>query len=214
MKRGLIVTLCVALVSLAAIQLVGTEAYRYFFYDPATSQTQIIVNGGGEEGKPTKQKIDVRSEGFADKDALGVATFYGVVGLVILLIVLFSVRYFLKRLRKRSKQESVVDDLMDPPPVFTQTPVFTQNRSTRQTFVGEESESEIRRLLQTFDGQLTRQKRRRSEETVGEWLQRIDVTLDPSIYHLVRYGETPDSEISQDQVEHLRHELQVHLQRD
>lgn len=56
MKRGLIVTLCVALVSLLAIQLVGTEAYRYFFYDPATSQTQIIVNGGGEEGKPTKQK--------------------------------------------------------------------------------------------------------------------------------------------------------------
>ena len=208
MKRGLIVTLCVALVSLLAIQLVGTEAYRYFFYDPATSQTQIIVNGGGEEGKPTKQKIDVRSEGFADKDALGVATFYGVVGLVILLIILFSVRYFLKRLRKRRKQESVVDDLMDPPPVFT------QNRSTRQTLVGEESESEIRRLLQTFDRQLTRQKRRRSEETVGEWLQRIDVTLDPSIYHLVRYGETPDSAISQDQVEHLRHELQVHLQRD
>lgn len=208
MKRGLVMTLCIALVSLAAIQLVGTEAYRYFFYDPATSQTQIIVNGGGEEGKPTKQKIDVRSEGFADKDALGVATFYGVVGLVILLIVLFSVRYFLKRLRKRRKQESVVDDLMEPPPVFT------QNRSTRQTFVGEESESEIRRLLQTFDRQLTRQKRRRSEETVGEWLQRIDVTLDPSIYHLVRYGETPDSEISQEQVDDLRHELQVYLQRD
>ncbi|WP_290777039.1 hypothetical protein [Exiguobacterium sp. UBA5002] len=208
MKRGLIVTLCVALVSLLAIQLVGTEAYRYFFYDPATSQTQIIVNGGGEEGKPTKQKIDIQSGGFADKDALGVVTFYGVVGLVILLIVLFSVRYFLKRLRKRRKQESVVDDLMDPPPVFT------QNRSTRQTFVGEESESEIRRLLQTFDRQLTRQKRRRSEETVGEWLQRIDVTLDPSIYHLVRYGETPDSAISQDQVDDLRNELQVHLQRD
>ncbi len=207
MKRGLIVTLCVALVSLLAIQLVGTEAYRYFFYDPATSQTQIIVNGG-EEGKPTKQKIDVRSEGFADKDALGVTTFYGVVGLVILLIVLFSVRYFLKRLQKRRRRENVIDDLMEPPPVFS------PNRSIRQTFVGEESESEIRRLLQTFDRQLTRQKRRRSEETVGEWLQRIDVTLDPSIYHLVRYGETPDSEISQDQVDDLRNELQVHLQRD
>lgn len=208
MKRGLIVTLCVALVSLAAIQLVGTEAYRYFFYDPATSQTQIIVNGGGEEGKPTKQKIDIQSGGFADKDALGVVTFYGVVGLVILLIVLFSVRYFLKRLQKRRRRENVIDDLMKPPPVFS------QNRSIRQTLVGEESESEIRRLLQTFDRKLTRQKRRRSEETVGEWLQRIDVTLDPSIYHLVRYGETPDSAISQDQVDDLRHELQVHLQRD
>ena len=208
MKRGLVMTLCIALVSLLAIQLVGTEAYRYFFYDPATSQAQIIVNGGGEEGKPTKQKIDVRSEGFADKDALGVVTFYGVVGLVILLIVLFSVRYFLKRLRKRRRRENVIDDLMEPPPVFS------PNRSIRQTLVGEESESEIRRLLQTFDRKLTRQKRRRSEETVGEWLQRIDVTLDPSIYHLVRYGETPDSAISQDQVDDLRHELQVHLQRD
>lgn len=208
MKRGLVMTLCIALVSLLAIQLVGTEVYRYFFYDPATSQAQIIVNGGGEEGKPTKQKIDVRSEGFADKDALGVVTFYGVVGLVILLIVLFSVRYFLKRLRKRRRRENVIDDLMEPPPVFS------PNRSIRQTLVGEESESEIRRLLQTFDRKLTRQKRRRSEETVGEWLQRIDVTLDPSIYHLVRYGETPDSAISQDQVDDLRHELQVHLQRD
>lgn len=209
MKRGLVVTLCIALVSLAAIQLVGTEVYRYFFYDPATYQARFMVDGGGkEEGKPIKQKMDIQSGGFSDKDALGVATFYGVVGLIILLIVIFSVRYFLKRLRKRRKRENVIDDLMDPPPVFS------PNRSTRQTLVGEESESEIRRLLQTFDRQLTRQKRRRSEETVGEWLQRIDVTLDPSIYHLVRYGETPDSAISQDQVDGLRHELQVHLQRD
>lgn len=209
MKRGLVVTLCIALVSLAAIQLVGTEVYRYFFYDPATYQARFMVDGGGkEEGKPIKQKMDIQSGGFADKDALGVATFYGVVGLIILLIVIFSVRYFLKRLRKRRKRENVIDDLMDPPPVFS------PNRSTRQTLVGEESESEIRRLLQTFDRQLIRQKRRRSEETVGEWLQRIDVTLDPSIYHLVRYGETPDSAISQDQVDGLRHELQVHLQRD
>lgn len=209
MKRGLVVTLCIAIVSLAAIQLVGTEVYRYFFYDPATYQARFMFDGSGkEEGKPTKQKIDIQSGGFADKDALGVVTFYGVVGLVILLIVLFSVRYFLKRLRKRRRRENVIDDLMEPPPVFS------PNHSIRQTLVGEESESEIRRLLQTFDRQLTRQKRRRSEETVGEWLQRIDVTLDPSIYHLVRYGETPDSEISQDQVDDLRNELQVHLQRD
>jgi len=209
MKRGLVITLCIALVSLAAIQLVGTEVYRYFFYEPATYQARFITDGEGEEkGKPTKQKIEMRSGGFADKDALGVATFYGVISLVILLIVLFSVRYFLKRLRKRRKREKADDELMDPPPLFT------PNYSIRQTLIGEESESEIRRLLQTFDRQLTRQKRRRSEETVGEWLQRIDVTLDPSIYHLVRYGETPDSAISQDQVEHLRHELQVHLQRD
>ena len=209
MKRGLVVTLCITLVSLAAIQLVGTEVYRYFFYDPATYQARFMVDGGGkEEGKPTEQKMDIQSGGFADKDALGVVTFYGVVGLVILLIVIFSVRYFLKRLRKRRKRENVIDDLMQPPPVFS------PNRSTRQTLVGEESESEIRRLLQKFDRQLTRQKRRRSEETVGEWLQRIDVTLDPSIYHLVRYGDTPDSAISQDQVDGLRHELQVHLQRD
>ncbi|HBQ75822.1 MAG TPA: hypothetical protein DD663_02960 [Exiguobacterium sp.] len=209
MKRGLVVTLCIAIVSLAAIQLVGTEVYRYFFYDPATYQARFMVDGGGkEERKPTKQKIDTQSGEFADKDALGVVTFYSVVGLAILLIVLFSVRYFLKRLRIRRRRENVIDDLMKPPPVFS------PNRSTRQTLVGEESESEIRRLLQTFDRQLTRQKRRRSEETVGEWLQRIDVTLDPSIYHLVRYGETPDSAISQDQVDDLRHELQVHLQRD
>ncbi|HCD58491.1 MULTISPECIES: hypothetical protein [Exiguobacterium] len=209
MKRGLVVTLCIAIVSLAAIQLVGTEVYRYFFYDPATYQARFMVDGGGkEERKPTKQKIDTQSGEFADKDALGVVTFYSVVGLAILLIVLFSVRYFLKRLRIRRRRENVIDDLMEPPPVFS------PNRSTRQTLVGEESESEIRRLLQTFDRQLTRQKRRRSEETVGEWLQRIDVTLDPSIYHLVRYGETPDSAISQDQVDDLRHELQVHLQRD
>lgn len=208
MKRGLVVTLCIAIVSLAAIQLVGTEVYRYFFYDPATYQARFMFDGSEkEEGKPTKQKIDIQSGGFADKDALGVVTFYGVVGLVILLIVLFSVRYFLKRLRKRRRRENVIDDLMEPP-------VFSPNRSIRQTLVGEESESEIRRLLQTFDRKLTRQKRRRSEETVGEWLQRIDVTLDPSIYHLVRYGETPDSAISQDQVDDLRHELQVHLQRD
>jgi len=62
MKRGLVVTLCIALVSLLAIQLVGTEVYRYFFYDPATYQARFIVDGGGkEEGEPTKQKIDFKA---------------------------------------------------------------------------------------------------------------------------------------------------------
>jgi len=46
MKRGLVVTICIALVSLAAIQLVGTEVYRYFFYDPATYQARFMVDGG------------------------------------------------------------------------------------------------------------------------------------------------------------------------
>ena len=211
MKRGLVVTLCIALVSLLAIQLVGTEVYRYFFYEPATYEMRFMTNDGEETNiKPKKEnklKNGIRSGG-EDKDTLGITTFYVIVGLVILLIVFFSVRYFMKRWRKRRKRENVADDLMDPPPLFT------PKRSMKQTFIGEESESEIRRLLQTFDRQLTRQKRRRSEETVGEWLQRIDVTLDPSIYHLVRYGETPDSAISQDQVDVLRHELQVHLQRD
>lgn len=125
MKRGLVVTLCIAIVSLAAIQLVGTEVYRYFFYDPATYQARFMVDGGGkEERKPTKQKIDTQSGEFADKDALGVVTFYSVVGLAILLIVLFSVRYFLKRLRIRRRRENVIDDLMEPPPVFS------PNRST------------------------------------------------------------------------------------
>ncbi|MGI1805464.1 hypothetical protein ACRPK8_06965 [Exiguobacterium sp. TDN 0502] len=76
MKRGLVVTLCIALVSLVAIQLVGTEVYRYFFYDPATYQARFTVEGGGkEEGEPTKQKMDIQSGGFADKDVLGVAPF-------------------------------------------------------------------------------------------------------------------------------------------
>lgn len=211
MKRGLVVTLCIALVSLAAIQLVGTEVYRYFFYEPASYEMRFMTNDGEKTNiKPKvekKPKNEIQSSG-EDEDTLGVATFYVIVSLVVLLIVLFSIRYILKHMRKRRIRENIVDDLMDPPPVFT------PKRSTRQTLVGEESESEIRRLLQTFDRKLTQQKRRRSEETVGEWLQRIDVTLDPSIYHLVRYGETPDSAISQDQVEHLRHELQVHLQRD
>ncbi len=57
MKRGLVVTLCIALVSLAAIQLVGTEVYRYFFYDPATYQARFMVDGGGKkkENRPSKK---------------------------------------------------------------------------------------------------------------------------------------------------------------
>ncbi len=56
MKRGLVVTLCIALVSLAAIQLVGTEVYRYFFYEPASNGTPFMTND--EEKTNVKFKKD------------------------------------------------------------------------------------------------------------------------------------------------------------
>ena len=74
-----------------------------------------------------------------------------------------------------------------------------------------DSVSEVRQLIASFDRQLPDGSKRRSEETVREWLVRIELTIDPMLYHVVRYGEIDDQTLDRSKIDALRNQLNHRL---
>ena len=74
-----------------------------------------------------------------------------------------------------------------------------------------DSVSEVRQLIASFDRQLPDGSKRRPEETVQDWLDRIKLTIDPMLYHVVRYGEIDDQTIDRSEIDALRNRLNQRL---
>ncbi|WP_214821609.1 MULTISPECIES: hypothetical protein [unclassified Exiguobacterium] len=65
----------------------------------------------------------------------------------------------------------------------------------------------IRDALITFNESLVPAKRLRTHETLQEWFQRIDLPMNPSIYHAVRYGTSSGVTISEEDTLHFKSTL-------
>ncbi|MCT4781005.1 MULTISPECIES: hypothetical protein [Exiguobacterium] len=74
-----------------------------------------------------------------------------------------------------------------------------------------DSVSEVRQLIASFDRQLPDGSKRRPEETVKDWLDRIKLTIDPMLNHLVRYGEVDDRTLDRSEIDALRSRLDQRL---
>lgn len=74
-----------------------------------------------------------------------------------------------------------------------------------------DSVSEVRQLIASFDRQLPDGSKRRPEETVKDWLDRIKLTIDPMLYHMVRYGEIDDQMLDRSEIDALRNRLNQRL---
>jgi len=53
-------------------------------------------------------------------------------------------------------------------------------------------DSEIREAVRTFNRSLAPAQRRRTHETLTEWLTRLEVTVPREMYQLVRYADVPE----------------------
>ena len=62
----------------------------------------------------------------------------------------------------------------------------------------------IRDALITFNQSLVPAKRLRAHETLQEWFQRIDLPMNPSVYHAVRYGTSSGVTISEEDTLHFK----------
>lgn len=71
----------------------------------------------------------------------------------------------------------------------------------------------IRDALITFNQSLVPAKRLRAHETLQEWFQRIDLPMNPSVYHAVRYGTSSGVTISEDDTLHFKRTLDTYATR-
>ena len=65
----------------------------------------------------------------------------------------------------------------------------------------------IRDALITFNQSLAPAKRLRSHETLQEWFRRIDLPMNSSVYHAVRYGTSSDVTIPEEDTLHFKSTL-------
>lgn len=71
----------------------------------------------------------------------------------------------------------------------------------------------IRDALITFNQSLVPAKRLRAHETLQEWFRRIDLPMNPSVYHAVRYGTSSGVTISEDDTLHFKRTLDAYATR-
>lgn len=74
-----------------------------------------------------------------------------------------------------------------------------------------DSVSEVRHLMLSFDRQLPDVLKRRPEETLKDWHDRIGLTIDPMLYHVVRYGEIDEQVLDRADIDTLRIRLDQRL---
>lgn len=73
---------------------------------------------------------------------------------------------------------------------------------------------ELRDWLITFNASLAPELKLRTNETVVDWFERIELTdIDASLYHLIRYGPASDHDIPFEQQQQFHEALDRYLQR-
>ncbi|MCA0981602.1 hypothetical protein [Exiguobacterium aestuarii] len=125
-------------------------------------------------------------------------------GLLVALIALGCLSFYIYRKRKRrlARARDHADSSTDPLVESLQH----ENASSVSTLTAF-TNVPIRDALITFNQSLVPSKRLRAHETLQEWFQRIDLPMNPSVYHAVRYGTSSGVTISAEDTLHFKHTL-------
>ncbi|WP_214780137.1 hypothetical protein [Exiguobacterium sp. s22] len=125
-------------------------------------------------------------------------------GLLVALIALSCLSFYIYRKRKRrlARAQDHADSSIDPLVKSLQY----ENASSVPTLTAF-TNIPIRDALITFNQSLVPAKRLRAHETLQEWFQRIDLPMNPSVYHAVRYGTSSGVTISEEDTLHFQSTL-------
>lgn len=131
-------------------------------------------------------------------------------GLFVALLALCCLSFYiyLKRKRRvvraRNHADSNADPLIESLQHENASPVSTLTAFTNVP---------IRDALITFNESLVPAKRLRAHETLQEWFRRIDLPMNPSVYHAVRYGTSSGVTISEEDTLHFKNTLDSYTTR-
>ena len=124
-------------------------------------------------------------------------------GLLVALIAFCLLGFYVYRKRKqRLARTRSIDSSTD----LFQQDVQNQNDSSVSTLTAF-TNVPIRDALITFNQSLVPAKRLRAHETLQEWFRRIDLPMNPSVYHAVRYGTSSGVTISEEDTLHFKSTL-------
>lgn len=108
--------------------------------------------------------------------------------------------------RKRKQRLARARDHVDSSIDLFQQDVQNQNDSSVSTLTAF-TNVPIRDALITFNQSLVPAKRLRAHETLQEWFRRINLPINPSVYHAVRYGTSSGVTISEEDTLHFKSTL-------
>lgn len=125
----------------------------------------------------------------------------------IILISLFSLMVWKlgqsRRVKKRRRSTGEVTD--DVP--LTQSIFYPTSLRKSPSLYASYSSSRVRDLVIRFEQQLPRSQQRRPNETLEDWLRRIEVLVDFQLYRNIRYGDMSETIVTDDEI--LRFEQQL-----
>ena len=128
-------------------------------------------------------------------------------GLLVALIAFCLLGFYVYRKRKQrlARARDHVDSSIDP----LVESLLNKNASSVSTLTAF-TNVPIRDALITFNQSLVPAKRLRAHETLQEWFRRIDLPMNPSVYHAVRYGTSSGVTISEEDTLHFKRTLDTY----
>lgn len=218
----LMVTACLVV----TFVFVSKEAFSWFQTINTSSPVSVTEMDKPEEAPPPKDGIDLGSTdepgkagerqekqdmlkftfGSGNGDAPG-----GLGTLFVLLaaigLTVYSVRRWLRRRRGKGFTFSSKPDAPVPLSLNADTSIEAQ-RFPMLTNI------ELRDWLITFNASLSPELKLRTNETLIDWFERINLTdIDASLYHLIRYGPASEQDIPAEQQQRFHEALDRYLRR-
>lgn len=219
----LVVTACLVV----TFVFVSKETFSWFQTINSSSPVSVTEMGREEdENPPPKDGIDLGSTDERGKggerqekedmlkfkfgrgngnDPGGLGTLFALLAAVGLTV--YGVRRWLRRQRGKGFTFSSRQNAFAPLSLNADTSIEAQTFPMLTNI-------ELRDWLITFNASLAPELKLRTNETVVDWFDRIELTdIDASLYHLIRYGPASDRDIPFEQQQRFHEALDRYLQR-
>ena len=218
----LVVTACLVVMFV----FISKETFSWFQTINTLAPSSVIEMGKPEEAPPPKDGIELGSTdepgkagerqvkedmlkfkfGSGNGDAPGglgtLFTFLAAIGLTV-----YGVRRWLRRRRGKGFTFSSRQNAFAPLSLNADTSIEARTFPMLTNI-------ELRDWLITFNASLAPELKLRTNETVVDWFERIELTdIDASLYHLIRYGPASDHDIPFEQQQRFHEALDRYLKR-
>ncbi|WP_138858589.1 MULTISPECIES: hypothetical protein [Exiguobacterium] len=218
----LVVTACLVVMFV----FISKETFSWLQTINTPAPISVIEMGKPEEAPPPKGGIDLGSTdekgnggerqvkedmlkfkfGSGDGDAPGglgtLFAFLAAIGLTV-----YGVRRWLRRRRGKGFTFSSRQNAFAPLSLNADTSIEARTFPMLTNI-------ELRDWLITFNASLAPELKLRTNETVVDWFERIELTdIDASLYHLIRYGPASDHDIPFEQQQRFHEALDRYLKR-
>lgn len=218
----LVVTACLVV----TFVFVSKETFSWLQTIHTPAPISVIEMGKPEEAPPPKGGIDLGStdekgnggEGQVKEDMLkfkfgsgngdapgGLGTLFAFLAAIVLTV--YGVRRWLRRRRGKGFTFSIRQNALAPLSLNADTSIEARTFPMLTNI-------ELRDWLITFNASLAPELKLRTNETVVDWFERIELTdIDASLYHLIRYGPASDRDIPFEQQQRFHEALDRYLKR-